>query len=81
MTARFLNHQEGRGTRSLIEKDRVRRLSLMAKAAARGAAKRAKQQKKEESLQGRAGEKQPAGRKRNNQTTRAREGALRLAGD
>ena len=46
MAARFLNHQEGRGTRSLIAKDRARAVQ----AAERAAAKRAKIQKEGERL-------------------------------
>jgi len=77
MTARFLNHQEGRGTRSLIAKDRAR----AARAAERAAAKRAKIQKEGERLDKLAKDwraqqlkkkKTAAVRRQGNQTIRAR---------
>ena len=77
MAARFRNHQEGRGTRSLIAKDRARAVQ----AAERAVAKRAKIQKEGERLDRLAKDwraqqlkkkKTAAVRRQGNQTIRAR---------
>jgi len=83
MTARFRNHQEGRGTRSLIAQVNEARRARAARVAAKAAARRAKLQAEEERLQGRAsgGQLRKTIRKRVNQTTRARAGVTNKAGD
>ena len=70
MTARFRNHQEGRGTRSLIAQVNEARRARAARVAARAAAKRAKIQKEGEQLDKK--KKVAAVRKQGNQMIRAR---------
>ena len=81
MTARFRNHQEGRGTRSLIAQVNEARRARAARVAARAAAKRAKIQKEGERLDKLAKDwraqqlkkkKTAAVRRQGNQTIRAR---------
>ena len=75
MTNRFVNHQEGRGTRFLIAKVNEANRARAARAAARAVAKRAKMQKEEERRAQQLTKKKAATvRKRGNQTIRARPG-------